>query len=68
MQLSNKSADLIIDLGWYPSHNEEGKYILMLIKEWNWNSPLEMVETQDKKEIIKCIEKWTCHGFWQKYK
>ena len=53
-----KKADIVIDLGWYPSHKcDEGSYILYLVKDYNWEKPLEKVDTQDKQEVIKFIEK-----------
>lgn len=58
LQLFNEKANLVIDLGWYPSYDEKGNYLLLLIKDYNWDSPLEKVISKPKKEIISCIEKW----------
>ena len=68
LQLKHTKADIVVDLGWYPSHKcDEGSYILYLVKDYNWEKPLEKVDTQDKQEVIKAIEKWVCHDFIQKY-
>lgn len=67
LQLINEKANLVIDLGWYPSCDENGSYILLLIKNSNWDSPLEEVASKSKSEIIMCIEKWVNWGFWSKY-
>lgn len=67
LQLYNEKADLLIDLGWYPAYDEKGSYYLQLIKNHNWDKPLEWIKTQSKREIIYLIEKWVDYGFWQKY-
>lgn len=68
LQLSfNEEVNIIIDLGWYPSGDINGNYILQFIKDYNWDFPLEELITRSKKEVISCLEKWTCHGFYHKY-
>lgn len=67
LRLSNDKFNMIIDLGWYPSYDIEGKYTLELIKNCNWDYPLEKVCTQSKSEIISNIEKWVCYDFFSKY-
>ena len=68
LQLYCEKGNLIIDLGWYPAYDAKGNYILMLVKDHQWESPLEYVSSRSKKEIIAYIEKWTCYGFFGKYK
>ena len=67
LQLFNEKANLIIDLGWYPSHDENGNYILLLIKNYDWDSPLEKIVSKSKGEIVEYIEKWVDWDFWRKY-
>ena len=68
LQLKYTGANIIIDLGYYPAHScDEGNYILYLVKDCDWEKPLEKVMTRDKKEVIKTIEKWVCYDFIQKY-
>ena len=67
LRLSNEKANLIIDLGWYPSYDISGNYLLLLVRDCKWDCPLEEVSSKSKKEIIACIEKWVCHGFFAKY-
>ena len=61
----NEKANLIIDLGGYPSYDINGNYLLLLVKDFNCNCPLEHISSKSKREIIACIEKWVCHGFLQ---
>ncbi len=58
---------MTIDLGWYPSYDMNGSYILLLVKDSKWDCPLEQVSTKSKKEIVAYIEKWVCHNFFAKY-
>ncbi len=67
LQLYNKNANLTVDLGWYPSHNKNGQYILLMIKNYDWDCPLEKVMSKSKDEIVNCIEKWVNCGFFSKY-
>ena len=65
LQLHNEKANLIIDLGWYPSYDINGNYILQLVKNFDWNCPLEQISSTSKNEIIAYIEKWVCYHFFQ---
>lgn len=67
LQLCLNSKNLRIDLGWYPNADENGCYVLVLIKNSDWNLPLQEVRTRSKQEIIACIEKWTHYEFYSKY-
>lgn len=67
LRLCNEKANLIIDLGWYPSHDINGKYLLLLVKDYKWDCPLEQIASNSKKEIIAYIEKWVCHDFFAKF-
>lgn len=67
LRLCNEKHNLIIDLGWYPNCDENGNYILMLVKDYKWDCPLEYVSVKSKKEIVSYIEKWVCYAFFAKY-
>jgi len=67
LQLTNSKFNLIIDLGWYPDSDENGGYKLFLIKNYNWEKPLEYFESRDTKAIVDKIEYWTNYSFFQKY-
>ena len=63
----DNSTILLIDLGWYPDGDTDGSYKLYMIKDYNWDAPLEAFETKQKAEIISRIEYWVCYGFFNKY-
>lgn len=67
LRLYSEKANLVIDLGWYPCHDIDGKYMLSLVKDYKWDCPLVQITSKSKKEIIACIEKWVCHDFFAQY-
>lgn len=62
LQLYNEKSNLIIDLGWYQNFDINGNYVLLLIKNFNWDAPLRKVVSKSKKEIKDYIEKWVYYG------
>lgn len=67
LQLTNSKFKLILDLGWYPNNDISGVYRMFLIKDYNWEKPLEYFESRNTKAIVDKIEYWTNYGFFQKY-
>lgn len=67
LQLICDKANIIIDLGWYVNGENGGNYIIQVVKEYDWENPVEKVVTWSKVEIIACIEKWTCYEFYTKF-
>lgn len=67
LQLSNEYRKIIIDLGWYPSHDPAGQFRLMAVKWFAedeepevdpWRQPLKEFETRSKREVVQKIEEW----------
>ncbi|NHZ37565.1 hypothetical protein [Massilia rubra] len=38
---------LLLDVGWYPSFNESGRFLLLLVKDQEWDTPLEKARFHD---------------------
>ncbi|MCY0911408.1 hypothetical protein [Massilia antarctica] len=36
--------DLVLDVGWTPSFDEHGYFLLMLVRDGNWDEPVERAE------------------------
>lgn len=47
----------LIDLGWYPEYDENGKFILQLIKNDNWKKPIYKKQSRDWEQIKKSLLK-----------
>ncbi len=45
-----------IDLGWYPSFNPKGEYSLLVIKDNDWDYPLEKFHSRRIDEIKEKLE------------
>ena len=34
------AENFVLDLGWYPENNIRGKFVLQIIKEYDWENPI----------------------------
>ncbi|MCR5771462.1 MAG: hypothetical protein K6G87_09560 [Butyrivibrio sp.] len=46
---------LILDIGWYPECDPTGRFIINLIKDYNWENPLKKIETKNICEMYSGI-------------
>lgn len=49
--VQNVYGDYCVDVGWYPSHDLNGGFIGRVIRNGNWEEPLEEIVTRDLEEI-----------------
>ncbi|WP_340022992.1 hypothetical protein MHI24_28815 [Paenibacillus sp. FSL K6-1096] len=56
LQLKHSNYNILLDVGWYPEADPNGKYGLELIKDYNWSTPLISFDTIDKTELVEKIE------------
>lgn len=47
----------LIDLGWYPEYDANGKFILQLIKNGNWKSPIYKEQSRTWKQLKESLLK-----------
>lgn len=47
----------LIDLGWYPEYNPNGKFIVQVIKNYDWEKPIYKEQGRDKKQLKKILLK-----------
>lgn len=63
-QLDNLKEDLyqasfgnhIIDIGWYPSFKQDGKFIISIIKDYDWQAPILQYKTAEIDKLIEFIK------------
>ncbi|MEC1867775.1 hypothetical protein [Bacillus paralicheniformis] len=63
LKLRHEEECLLLDIEWYPECSPAGHYALKLIKNGNWNSPLEDMLCIHPKELayeIHAVLKKTC--------
>lgn len=46
----------LLDLGWYPEYEVDGKFIVQLIKDGNWDAPKYKACCRSKKELMQILE------------
>ncbi|NHZ92009.1 hypothetical protein F2P45_23815 [Massilia sp. CCM 8733] len=55
---------LLLDVGWYPSFNEQGRFLLLLVKDQAWDEPLEKARFKHvvslKQRIVRIARKLAC--------
>ncbi|MDQ1816499.1 hypothetical protein RBA41_24685 [Massilia sp. CCM 9210] len=49
------SDDLVLDVGWTPSFDEHGRFLLMLVRDRNWDEPVERAEVTDVVSLKRRI-------------
>ena len=65
-QAMSTSEGLILDLGWFPSHKKEGRFLLTLVENRenttkmadSWQEPLRSFESQNRIEVVEVINQW----------
>ena len=68
--LQLEHENLLIDLGWYPDMDINGKYQLCLVdmtEERPFDTPLDIFESNSKQLILEKLEYWTSARHYGKY-
>lgn len=55
------SNQFLIDVGWYPSFQENGKFTLFLIENNDWEKPVFKKRTRSIKVVRKTIEEYAAY-------
>ncbi|APH66459.1 hypothetical protein BN2127_JRS7_00587 [Bacillus subtilis] len=56
LQISHKTKNLLLDVGWYPEGDPAGSYGIELIKNEDWGNPVEDIVCIELKELIKQLD------------
>ncbi|AMA54117.1 hypothetical protein [Bacillus inaquosorum] len=56
LQISHKTKNLLLDVGWYPEGDPSGSYGIELIKNEDWENPLEDIMCTELKELITQLD------------
>ncbi|KXZ17122.1 hypothetical protein AXI59_14295 [Bacillus nakamurai] len=57
LQISHKTKNLLLDVGWYPEGDPTGSYGIELIKNEDWEHPLEDVMCEEPNELVKQLDR-----------
>lgn len=55
LQLS-VGSNIIVDVGYYPSHSLNGRFKVMVIEEGNWENPLITTLCDKPDLLVDCIQ------------
>lgn len=66
LQLTHSHYRVLVDLGWYPEHQPEGSFKLVLIQLTDdkedmpeaWSHPIATYRSQSRQTIVATIEAW----------
>ncbi|MFB6496559.1 hypothetical protein [Bacillus haynesii] len=68
LQLEHKESRLILDVGWYVDIDPSGTFYMLLIKNLDWDNPLEDMETRRPEKLVDNIEATLQKAAEHKYK
>ena len=57
IQVEYADQHLLLDVGWYPSFSADGRFVVQLIKQQDWHSPLFQLEAHDLTGLRECVLK-----------
>ena len=46
------NENLLLDIGWQPSFNINGRFIIQVIEHYDWDSPIQRVETNSIQDLL----------------
>lgn len=65
LQITHRHKDIIIDLGWYPDMDPKGNFRLVLIKDKDWQNPIETFETRGVEEVRNKIDDFLSTAYYR---
>lgn len=48
--------DYLLDLGWYPEHEADGKFVVQVIKEGKWEEPQYRACCNSKEDLMHILK------------
>ncbi|WP_146160697.1 hypothetical protein [Deinococcus arcticus] len=60
LQVEFSGGRCIVDAGWYPDGSEVGRFIVKVVKDYDWSSPIYREEASDllklRSSLVRAIE------------
>jgi hypothetical protein len=47
--------DRVLDIGWYPSFSEDGRFVVRVVVTSDWEAPLFLEEAATAAELLQCL-------------
>ena len=55
LQVAYKNDKYVLDVGWYPEFDQNGRFITFVIKNYDWNNPFLKLESKSIEKLINDI-------------
>ncbi|MEG7379484.1 hypothetical protein V5785_09030 [Bacillus subtilis] len=56
LQLYHKQSSITLDLGWVPDISPKGSYLVLIVKNNDWEDPIKEFSSDDYNKVILFIE------------
>ncbi|HBR70253.1 TPA: hypothetical protein DIC20_00255 [Candidatus Dependentiae bacterium] len=56
IQIYFNDGGYIIDVGWYPEFDAKGKFVISIIKNYDWDKPIFEKKCKNKNLLVKYME------------
>lgn len=56
LQLHHEKASITLDLGWNPDISSDGQFLVLIIKDMDWENPIQEFMSNDYRKVIEYIE------------
>jgi hypothetical protein len=51
--------EIVLDIGWYPSFDPDGWFVILVVRRGNWDEPFYRATTTDRRELENLIREAT---------
>ncbi|MDG3044902.1 hypothetical protein OE903_17200 [Bacillus sp. B6(2022)] len=56
LQLYHEKSSITLDVGWYPDLSSDGNYLVLIVKNTDWDNPIQEFSSDDYSKVIDFIE------------
>lgn len=56
LHVVDRSGDYAIDVGWYPAASKDGRFICLVVRQDDWDTPLEQLETPNYEMVRRWLK------------
>jgi hypothetical protein len=51
------AGEVILDVGWYPSFNADGQFVVRVVHSSDWDTPLFLERTAEAPALCSCLQR-----------
>ncbi|MFS0656945.1 hypothetical protein [Bacillus sp. 179-C3.3 HS] len=68
LQIYHEKSSITLDLGWNPDLSPDGNYLVLIVKNKDWENPIHEFTSDDYNKVIDFIEsqlKYITSNWWK---